>query len=639
MIDDDRCRGSAPFTRRQYLQTSAVVAGAGALAGCGSETASQVEANTPSGVPAAVETKYWHDWPTIDAESPPLDYTARAGQPLDSVSIEYSSEDDPWMREHALLLQRGLDNLGAPTELVDRPLNQLYAQSWDTPGLEHPLSTSSQGPDPQRGLDPNPFLMRLYKENPSNYTNYWHPKINDLLERQRKLTGEPKRRKELVDRIQRLFANDVGDIITLFPNVITAGNTRNWRGYVRTPGNGATGDAFQWTEVNLQPEGNSRAFVKGVTTSMNSLNLPWAAGGDEELRLKFIYDGLFDASPDLKVVPGLATNAEFTGNTTVDVTLREGVSWHDGKPFTAEDVVFSTRYFIENTSTSQATFYEPIDSVERLGKHAVRFELAYPDASFTTQRMVRSAIVPKHRWQDIEAPSQYNPSNPIGTGPFKFEGWDQGTRFSVTRNEGHWMFRDDWRAKIFGDAAAQGPGIERVIWINVGNVDAMLGALAGGQLDAVGSTLSNAQADRAASNTGIDRLSTKNFAPVTVKLMHSCPLIRDKEFRVALTKSIDKDGFAESVLLGEATVPNGENYISELVEAWYNPDTPDYGYDPEAARRVLDRAGYRRGENGVLHFPNGEAWGAFVERIQNGNTHRRRAALGQPDFSTKETTT
>ncbi|WP_129113727.1 ABC transporter substrate-binding protein [Halegenticoccus tardaugens] len=647
MANDDSRRGShaggqSPplLSRRDWLRASALAgtAGVSTLAGCSGSGANEIQPKVPEGAPDAVETRYWHEWSTIEDGTPPMEYTARPGAVLDPVTVEYASEDDPWMREHALLIQRALDNLGAPVEMIDRPLNQLYAQSWDTPGLEHMVSMSSHGPDPQRGLDPNPFLMRFHGDNSSNYTNYWHPRVNELLETQRELTDRTEKRAELVERIQRIFAEDVGDIVTLFPNVTTAVNTEKWDGYVPTPGNGPTGDSFQWSEVNLQPRTDETTYVKGVTTSMNSLNLPWAAGGDEEKRLKFIYDGLFDASPELEVIPGLATNATFTDATTVEVDLRPNVEWHDGEPFTAEDVKFSTEFFIDESSTSQATFYEPIESVEILSRHRVAFSLKRPDASFTTQRMVRSAIVPKHRWRRVESPAQYNPDTPIGTGPFEFVAWDQGTRFVVKRNDSHWMFDDEWRAEILGDHATRGPGIERVVWINVGNVDAMLGALSNGELDAIGSTLSNAQADRAASTAGIERMSAENFAPVAVKLMHSNPLIRDKEFRVAFAKSVDRRSFVENVLLGEASIPDGENYISELTR-WYTTKTKDYTYEPKKARRILKRAGYIWDGDGALHFPNGDAWSAFVERVQPTNTHKRRTELGQPDFSAASTST
>jgi peptide/nickel transport system substrate-binding protein len=120
--------------------------------------------------------------------------------------------------------------------------------------------------------------------------------------------------------------------------------------------------------------------------------------------------------------------------------------------------------------------------------------------------------------------------------------------------------------------------------------------------------------------------------------MFSVPLIRDKEFRVALAKSIDKKGFVETFLNGRATV-QGENPISPILKDWHNPDVKRYGYDPDAARTMLRKAGYTWSDDGTLRFPNGRAWAAFVERVQNGNTHKRRAELGQPDFSTTQQST
>lgn len=619
------------LTRRGYIATAATAAGLGAFAGCTDSRGQSLEPDTPDGVPETVDTQYWREWETIDADSPPLEYSATAGAVLDQLPIEFSSEDDPWMREHAFMVQQGLDELGIVAELNDRPLNQLYAQSWSTKGLEAVISMSTHGPDPQRGLDPNPLLMRATEGSLSNYDNYYNSELQAVLTEQAQTTDREKR-EELVDRAQELFAEDIGALITLYPNIITALNTERWSGYVETPGNGPTGDSFVWTEVNLQPETENRTYVKGVTTSMNSLNLPWAAGGAEANRLTFIYDGLFDAAPDLDVVPALATGGGFVDDTTVELTLREGVEWHDGEAFTAEDVKFTVELYKEYSSTSQVPFYEPIESVEILGDHEVRFNLTNPDAAFMTQRVVRSVILPKHRWEDIDNPSQHNPDEPVGTGPFEFETWEQGTRFAASRNDDHWMFDDDWRADALGEQAERGPGVERVIWINVSNVDALIGSLQSGSIHAIGTTLSTLQADRAANTDGIEKMSVGSYAPLNAKLMFSCPLIRDKEFRVALAKSIDSQGFVDDFLQGEATVPSGENLISSLTQ-WHNPDTTEYDVDIDEARRILERAGYTWDGNDNLRFPNGEAWGAFVERIQPENISKRRDQLEQADFS------
>ncbi|SFT01265.1 ABC transporter substrate-binding protein [Halostagnicola kamekurae] len=619
------------LTRRSYLATAASVVGAGTFAGCTDSRGQSLEPDIPDGVPKTVETQYWRDWETIDADSPPLEYSATGGAVLDPLPVEFSSEDDPWMREHAFMVQRRLNDLGIAVQLNDRPMNQLYAQSWSTKGLEAVISMSTHGPDPQRGLDPNPLLMRRTKGSLSNYDNYYHPELQEILIEQARTTDRDER-EELVDRAQELFAEDVGALITLFPNIVTAVNTEMWSGYVETPGNGPTMDSFVWTEVNLQPETDNRTYVKGVSTSMNSLNLPWAAGGAEAKRLTFIYDGLFDATPDLDVVPALATDGGFVDETTVELELREGVEWHDGEAFTAEDVAFTVDLYQEYASSSQVPFYDPIESVEVLGDLEVRFNLSNPDAAFMTQRVVRSVILPKHRWEDVDNPSQHNPDEPVGTGPFEFETWEQGTRFSASRNDDHWMFDDDWRADALGDQVERGPGVDRVIWINVSNVDALIGSLQSGSIHAIGTNLSTLQAERAANENGIEQVSAGSYAPLDGKLMFSCPLVRDKEFRVALAKSIDSQAFIDDFLQGEATVPPGENPISPLTQ-WHNPETTEYTTDIEEARHILERAGYTWDGNDNLRYPNGEAWGAFVDRIQPENTYKRREELEQADFS------
>ena len=634
------------LTRRRCLAAAAAgTAGLSGLAGCGSsfggdQNAAALEADVPDGTPAAVETQYWHDWPTLDdetlAQGPPLDYTARAGAPLPEVTMEFSSEDDPWMKQHALMMKSSVNALGAPARIIDRPLSQLYAQSWDTPGLENVVSMSTHGPDPVRGIGPNALMMRRYKGSPFNYDNYWHPKVNELLVKQDRTTGNKERRAELIKECQRIFADDVGAIISFFPDVVTAANTRKFTGYVSTPGCGPTRDTFQWSEVNLQPQTDDTTYVKGTRTSMNSLNQPWSAGGAEEFRLKFIYDGLFDAGPSLDIVPALATGGGFIDETTVELDLRDGVKWHDGKPFSPEDVKFSAEYYEQHDATSVVPFYDPVESTEilsRSGGGRVRFNLAEPDATFMTQGVVQSTIIPKHRWKDVGTPMQYNPETPVGTGPFEFVEWEQGTRFRVDRWDNNWMWDESFRSEVLGEQFESGPGIESVLWVNVANITAMIGALQSSEIDAVDGVLSLPQANRAAQSEAISKMTTDNFAPLDTKLMFSVPLIRDKEFRVALAKAVNKEGFVKTFLRGQATV-QGENPISPLLDVWHASDAKNYEYDRSAARTILRKAGYTWDDEGRLHFPEGEAWAAFVERIQNGNTHRRRTELGQPNFAT-----
>ncbi|OYR77077.1 ABC transporter substrate-binding protein, partial [Halorubrum sp. E3] len=245
----------------------------------------------------------------------------------------------------------------------------------------------------------------------------------ELLDEETAEVADADRRAELVHEIQSLASEDAYIISTGFPDVITAANTSDWSGYVPTPGNGTTQDSFIWSQVNLQPETDESVWVKGVTNSMNGTNIAWGTGGPEEKRLLNVYDGLADASPQLDIAPALATDWEAVDGTTVEMELRDGVEWHDGESFGPQDVKFTVELYQEYNATSQGPFYTPIDSVEVLsesGGGSVRFNLSSPDAPFLTQRIVRSVILPEHRWSDVDNPRQPTPEPPIGTGPFKF---------------------------------------------------------------------------------------------------------------------------------------------------------------------------------------------------------------------------
>jgi len=625
------------------LTTTAALGMAG-LAGCGGDNNGDGDGNgggggTNSPVPdgETIETQFWNDWP-IDGKTNdniPVEYTATEGSSAAPITINFASDEEPWMREHALMIQRAFNDLGAPTELDDVPTNVMYDEYWaaDT-GHTVPVSMNTHGPDPQRGLDPNPFLMRMHPKTAGNYYNYWNDEITELLDEQAAEIEDLDRRVELCAEIQQKASEDAYINSIAFPEVITAADTANFEGYVPTPGNGTTRDSFVWTQVNLQPTGDSSTWVKGITASMGGLNIAWAAGGPEAKRLTNLYDGLYDASPELEIVPGLAVNADVVDDTTVEMDLREGVTWHHGEQFTPEDVKFSVELFKEYNSPEMGPFISPIDSVEVVEEGdggRVRFNLNEPDAAFLTQRVVRSVILPKHRWEDVENPANHSPDTPIGTGPFKFVSWNQGSQFRVEKHEDHWMWDEDTREEILGEYFVSGDGIDEIVWANVGNTDALIGALQSGDIDATGTTLANGQADRAAQTDGVEKQTARNFAPLDVHLNHTVPLLRDKVFRQALSHATDKEGFVEGVLGGRAEVIEGQNLLSPMLKPFYNGDITTYEYDVEGARTMLQEAGYTFDGDDNLVWPTGDAWDAFADRVEDG--HANREDLDQADFS------
>lgn len=655
-ISDD----SSKLLRRDAIKRGLSLAALAALAGCEGnqegDSGGDQQDNSGGGdiqgdVPTKVEPKFWRDfnqffennesWEKTDAKVKELGphHPAEMGVPVEPLPVSFAPDDEAWMREHALMIQRSFNDLGVPVELLSQPLNVMYSDQWVTPvGQTVPVTMNTHGPDQQRALDPDVWLARMAPDHPINLMNYWNDEIWDLLKEQIKELKDRQRRVELVHEIQDLMSEDLWFYNTGYPDVINVANTEKFTGYVGTPGNGFTRDSFIWTQVNIQPQTDTTTFVKGVTTQLNSLNMPWGTGGVDARRLMNFYSSLFDASPDLELVPSLGTNLDVPDQTTVEVDLREGVKWHDGTDFTPEDVKFTAEIYKQHGATAMPTFYKPIESVEILSKTGggrVRFNLNSPDAGFRNFRVVQGAIMPKHQWEGVDAPQNFSPDPPIGTGPFKFESWEQGSQLRASKWENNWMWDDEIRREQIGDDWFEpGDGIDELVYVVIPNYDSLIGALQSGDIDAIGTSVSLDQASRATSAEGIEQLVVENFAPLDVHFSHLVPLIRDKEFRHAFAHSVDSEGFFEEVLqgYGSAQKPDGGK-IAPAHGDWYNPDAYSYEYDVEYAKERLQKAGYTWNDNGDLVWPDGEAWKAFIDRIQPQNTHKTREELNQPDFS------
>ena len=367
-------------SRRRFIQIAGATGIAG-LAGCGGgggggdstdggDSGSTDSGGDSGGDADSIETQFWEEWPVetkgsdVNDEAIQFEYTAVEGEGVPEVDTHFAQAETPWMREFALEVQQSLNDLGVPVNLINVQPSTRYGEFWRADvGHPMPITMNLHGPDPQRGLDPNPFLMRAHPETGGNYYNYKNDEVTELLDEQAQTIGDTEARAEICGEVAQLLNEDAYLIAANFPEVITVANTADWEGYIPTPGNGTTRDSFIWTQVNLQPQGDSTTWVKGVTSGIQGTNLPFSSGGQEEKRLLNVYDGLFDASPQLEIVPALATNADVVDDTTVEMDLREGVEWHDGEPFTPQDVKFSVEYYQENDAPQQAAFVRPIDSV------------------------------------------------------------------------------------------------------------------------------------------------------------------------------------------------------------------------------------------------------------------------------------
>lgn len=300
--------------------------------------------------------------------------------------------------------------------------------------------------------------------------------------------------------------------------------------------------------------------------------------GPGYVRMSWVFDTLAWKNED-GFVPALAESWRYEPEQQAFVfDLREGVRWHDGKPFRAEDVVFTVRFFKVHPYA-----WVPLEGVagaEKTGPHQVTVRLARPDASFLTYVGGTMPILPKHVWEGVEDPRTFNaPEAYVGTGPYRF--------VEFTKAKGTYLY------EAFDDHYRGRPLAERLIYIKAGNP---LMALVSGKAD-----LANIKPDMAEALAAKGMVVLENPRGWNKKLMinHRKPPFSDKRFRHALAHAIDRQAIVDRAHRGFGR-PASFGLLSPD-HPMYNPDTPVYPPDTGKAREILASMGYETGENGLFH--------------------------------------
>jgi ABC-type dipeptide transport system, periplasmic component len=154
-----------------------------------------------------------------------------------------------------------------------------------------------------------------------------------------------------------------------------------------------------------------------------------------------IYEGLLRYDTDMNPQPGLAESWEVSEDgLTYTFTLHEGVVWHDGEPFTAEDVVFSVDTFLRETHPRLRVSLQHVESVTALDDRTVQFQLKNPFGPFLGVFEVGTMpMIPKHIYEGTDFANNPMNATPIGTGPFKFEEWERGSYIHLVKNEDYYV--------------------------------------------------------------------------------------------------------------------------------------------------------------------------------------------------------
>ena len=292
-----------------------------------------------------------------------------------------------------------------------------------------------------------------------------------------------------------------------------------------------------------------------------------------------LFDGLTSHNGKNEVAPGLAKSWEFDETAcTYTFHLEEGVVWHDGEPFTAEDVKFTIEAVMDPENASEnAPNFEDVEEITVTDEHTVSFRLSAPNVAFLDYMTM--AVLPEHllAGEDMQTSDFFRA--PVGTGPSKLESWDVGQAIVLTKNEDYFKGT---------------PHIDQVIFKIVSDDNAKTLQMAAGELDLA--LLPPKAARSFADREGYVCYDMKTADYRGILFNFNNPFWQEnRDIIPAVCHAIDRQAIIDAVLLGQGVPAYGP-----LQRNIYNKeDVERYEYSPEKAAEILEAAGCVRGEDGI----------------------------------------
>jgi len=321
-------------------------------------------------------------------------------------------------------------------------------------------------------------------------------------------------------------------------------------------------------------------LVVTLSSDPTSLYMPRAADRTAGNASWSLYDTLVWLNEEGELVPQLATDWQISDDgLTYTFTLRQGVTFHNGEPFTADDVIATWEYGGDD-SNDYPGYYTVATSVEAIDDFTVRITTAEPNAIFLTTMAKNWAIIPGDYMREVGIDAFA--AAPVGTGPFQFVSRTPGERIVMEANPNYWdpalPYLDGVEYRVISDPST------RVAAIQTGAVH-------------IANRLTPELAESLEGEDGVDVLTYLNDRVYYVAFKNigagvGTPL-EDARVRQALNYGVDRFGIIEAIFSGYANPAPG--FVVEGNLGYDEPAMAPFAYDPERARALLAEAGYPDG--------------------------------------------
>lgn len=317
-----------------------------------------------------------------------------------------------------------------------------------------------------------------------------------------------------------------------------------------------------------------------------------------------VFDGLTDADNTINVVPALAESWKLLDDTTWEFKLRRGVTFHDGTPFTAEDVRASYLRVpkVPNAPQPFTTYIRLVKEIRVIDPHTVHMITSGLDPILPNEA-VQIRIIPAAK---AEAPTEdFNSGKAaVGTGPMRFVSYQPGAGIELVRNETYWGRKPHWQKVSFRFIPDGGARVASLLAGDMQVIDLV-------PSDALAQLRANDKIRVASAELGLRYIflaldqSRDGPTPFVTgpngETLDKNPL-KDVRVRRALSIAINRPAIIERVMEGVATATG--QMMPEGGFGW-TPEIKVPAYDPDQAKKLLAEAGYPNGLRMTIHSTKG----------------------------------
>jgi peptide/nickel transport system substrate-binding protein len=306
-----------------------------------------------------------------------------------------------------------------------------------------------------------------------------------------------------------------------------------------------------------------------------------AAAAIDEVVYANVFEGLTRFAPDGSILPALAESWEIAPDGLSWVFhLHPDVTFHDGTPMTAEDVVFSfDRAMAPDSTNAQKQLFDGINEVTAIDDTTVEIGLDAPKGSLLFNLAWGDAVIVS------PATADGNKSNPVGTGPFKFSRWVQGDRVELVRNPDYW-----------GEPAK----LDKVTFKFISDPTAAFAAMMAGDIDAFPVFPAPENLAQFEADPRFSVIVGSTEGETVLAMNNAREPFDDIRVREAVAHAIDRQAIIDGAMFGYGT-PIGSHFAPH--HPAYEDLTALSAYDPEKSRALLKEAGHESGFRTTLTLP------------------------------------